>query len=305
MLLGYNTNGFAHHRLRDALAILSELGYAGVALALERDHLDPPNRSGVAACVEHLKPLIETTHLRVTIETGSRFILDPRRKHQPTLVSGSAKGRRRRVEFLKAAVDVAEALSADSVSLWSGAPDDSSAAAAGGCDNADDAELFDRLKAGLHEVLGHAETRHVRLSFEPEPGMFIDTMAKYEKLHAAVDHPLFGLTLDVGHVHCLDDGILCEHVRRWRDVLWNVHIEDMRRGAHEHIMFGEGEMDFASVCEALREVNYRGPVHVELPRHSHNAVEVAKRAYDFLTRVAPLRGAALVSNRCPTARQQP
>lgn len=284
MLPGYNTNGFAHHALRDSLAILSELGYSSVALTLEHDHLDPPDKSGVAACVQRLQPLVEAAGMRVTIETGSRFILDPRCKHQPTLLSGSLEGRRKRIEFLKAAIDVASAISADSVSLWSGAPEGSFAARDGRDHKAVEAELFDCLQLGLAELLEHAEAGQVRLSFEPEPGMFIETMAKYEQLHAALGHSLFGLTLDIGHIHCLDDGELRDHLRRWRSVLWNVHMEDMRRGAHEHLMFGEGEMDFALVFDALREVDYLGPLHVELPRHSHNAVEVATRSYEFLRR---------------------
>ena len=38
---GYGTKGFANHRLADALTVIAELGYTGVALTLDHDHLDP------------------------------------------------------------------------------------------------------------------------------------------------------------------------------------------------------------------------------------------------------------------------
>ena len=41
VLFGYNTNGFAHHRLEDAIAILAEIGYRSVAVTVER-----PSRPG-------------------------------------------------------------------------------------------------------------------------------------------------------------------------------------------------------------------------------------------------------------------
>jgi sugar phosphate isomerase/epimerase len=272
MRLGYNTNGFAHHRLEDAFAILAEIGYRSVAVTLDRDLLDPPDRRGVADAVERLKPLVDRSGLTVTIETGSRFILDPRRKHQPTLISGAEEGRRRRIEFLKAAVDVARDIGAESVSLWSGEADD----------DAEEMERHARLTQGLRELLTCAGEKNVGLAFEPEPAMFIDTMAKFARLHAELSNPLFGLTLDVGHIHCLGDGSAADHIRQWRDVLWNVHIEDMRRGAHEHVMFGEGEMDFAPIFAALRDIDYAGPVHVELSRHSHDAVNAARMAFEYL-----------------------
>jgi L-ribulose-5-phosphate 3-epimerase len=272
MLIGYNTNGFAHHRLGDALNVIREIGYQSVALTVESDLLDPPDQSGVEKAFRAVKPLFDDLDLRVTIETGARFILDPRRKHQPTLISASASDRQRRIDFLKATLDFAAALSADSVSLWSGVPDDS----------AQDAEHFDRLVASLQSLLHHADGSHVRLAFEPEPGMLIDTMDQFRRLHEAIAHPQFGLTLDVGHIYCLADGNVDDHVRRWKDVLWNVHIEDMRRGLHEHLMFGDGDMDFGPVLSALREIDYQGPIHVELSRHSHNAVTAARQAYQFL-----------------------
>ena len=97
-------------------------------------------------------------------------------------------------------------------------------------------------------------------------------------------HPLFGLTLDVGHLHCLNEPI-GPTIRRWKDVLWNVHIEDMRRGVHEHLMFGEGEIDFGEVLSALAAVTYEGGVFVELSRHSYNAVVTARNALAFLRAV--------------------
>jgi len=64
--------------------------------------------------------------------------------------------------------------------------------------------------------------------------------------------------------------------------LWNVHIEDMRGGVHDHLMFGEGEIDFTPVLGALKKIDYAGGAYVELSRHSHDAVRVAERSLHFL-----------------------
>jgi hypothetical protein len=39
--LAFNTNGLAHHRLDDAIDLLADLGYDGVALTPDVQHLDP------------------------------------------------------------------------------------------------------------------------------------------------------------------------------------------------------------------------------------------------------------------------
>ena len=59
-------------------------------------------------------------------------------------------------------------------------------------------------------------------------------------------------------------------------------IEDMRAGVHEHLMFGEGEIDFPPVIAALHASGYRGGLHVELSRHSYDAPNAARRAAEFL-----------------------
>jgi sugar phosphate isomerase/epimerase len=271
LAFGYNTNGFSHHRLEDTLVILADLGYRSVALTLDYHALDPFD-ADLPRQVGRMRALLGRCGLRSVVETGARFLLDPLRKHQPTLLSADPAGRARRLDFLRRAVDVAAELGSEAVSFWSGKPDEP----------AEEAVLWQRLVEGCCELGDHAEARGVRLAFEPEPGMFIDTMPRFAELHRRVGGRRFGLTLDVGHLHCQGETPVAEHFRAWRDWLWNVHIEDMRRGVHDHLMFGEGEMDFAEVLGGLREIGYAGGVHAELSRHSHDAVETARRALAFL-----------------------
>jgi sugar phosphate isomerase/epimerase len=139
-----------------------------------------------------------------------------------------------------------------------------------------------RLVAGLDEVLAHAAGQGVMIGFEPEPGMLVDGMARYDELVTLLDNPSLGLTLDIGHLHCQGETPMADHIRRWAHQLVNVHLEDMRYGVHEHLFFGEGEIDFAAVIQALGEAGYRGGVHVELSRHSHSAPTIARRAFEFL-----------------------
>jgi sugar phosphate isomerase/epimerase len=271
MLLGYNTNGFSHHRLEDALSILRQLGYQSVALTLDHHALKPYDPD-LPRQLAGVRSILQEGRLHAVIETGARFLLDRWHKHQPTLVSAEPSQREQRLDFLRRAVDIAAELQADAVSFWSGTPQDP----------AGESVHFDRLVEGCRRLCDHAATRQVRLAFEPEPGMLIETMERFAVLHQRVDHPLFGLTLDIGHLHCQGETPIAAHLHRWRDRLWNVHIEDMRRGVHEHLMFGEGEIDFGPVLRTLAEIGYAGGVHVELSRHGHDAVNTARRALAFL-----------------------
>jgi sugar phosphate isomerase/epimerase len=145
-----------------------------------------------------------------------------------------------------------------------------------------DAEALHLLATGLDDVSKCAAQSGVVIGFEPEPGMLVDSMAGFADLMSLIDTPNLKLTLDVGHLHCQGELPIADQIRRWASRLVNVHLEDMRRGRHEHLMFGEGEIDFPPVLQALAEVGYQGGVHVELSRHSHEAPEAARRAHAFV-----------------------
>ncbi|PZG12213.1 xylose isomerase [Micromonospora craterilacus] len=270
---GYGTNGFANHRLDDALTVIADLGYAGVALTLDHDHLDP-FAPGLSRRVDAVGRRLAALGLAVVIETGARYLLDPWHKHAPTLLHDEPA---RRVEFLRHAVAIGADLGAEAVSFWAGVRPES----------VPPAVAWDRLVAGCDTVVAAADAAGVTLGFEPEPGMLVEDIAGWRRLSAALGTPArLGITLDIGHCRCLEPQPVPDCVRTVAAHLVNVQIDDMRRGVHEHLEFGTGEIDFPPVLAALREVGYRGLVAVELPRHSHAAPAVAARSLDFLRAAA-------------------
>ncbi len=271
MRIGYNTNGLAHHSLSDAIRLLASLGYQSVAITIDHAALNPYQK-GFEQHLDEVHQLLTELRMSSVIETGGRFLLDPNHKHHPTLVSSKSAGRPRRVEFLRHAIDIAAALESNCVSLWSGVLPSGDSRQEG----------FRRLTEGLHLVLEYADRKNVKIGFEPEPGMLIDTMASFSDLVEQIESPRLGLTLDLGHLHCLGETPIEDHLYRWADRLVNVHLEDMKVGVHEHLMFGEGEIDFGPVLAALAEIEYQGGMHVELSRHSHLGPTAAKQAYLFL-----------------------
>ncbi|MEV0742226.1 sugar phosphate isomerase/epimerase family protein [Streptomyces sp. NPDC050549] len=270
----YGTNGFGDHRLNDAIRVLADLGYRGISLTLDHHHLDP-YAPGLTRRVDAVRRTLDAAGLSVVVETGARYLLDPWRKHRPTLLCG--EGRELRIDLLRRAVDIASGLGAEAVHLWSGsAPEDVSEELA-----------WVRLVDGCAEVLGHAERAGVPIAFEPEPGMLVSDLAGYRRLCAALGTPdRFLLTLDIGHCQCVEPLPLEECVYQSADRLAHVQIEDMYRGVHSHLPFGEGEIDFPPLLRALAAIGYDGLVSVELPRHSHAATRTARTSLDFLRAAA-------------------
>jgi hypothetical protein len=275
MRLGYSTNSIGDIAPHEALGLLRDLGYESLAITLDHHLLDPLAES-LATEIVRWREALAAHGMACVIETGSRHLLDPLQKHEPTLVSAEATGRQRRVDFLIRAIDIAREMGASCVSLWSGVVRDS----------ADEESLWRRLTGGLCPVLDHAASRGVALGFEPEPGMFVDTLARYGQLLERLGRPdHLRLTVDVGHMECMGERPIVEMLRPWVGRVVNVHIDDMLACRHEHLPFGAGDLDFPPVLELLATAGYSGGLHVELPRQSHRWLETARESAAFLRRL--------------------
>ena len=267
----YNTNGAANHRLDDAVRLIADSGYDGVAVTLDHHHCDPfaPDWQREA---ERIGRMLDDLKLGAVVETGARFLLDPRQKHEPTLLHPSPEGRARRVAFLERAIDIAAIWRAEAVSFWAGVSQSGLARE----------QVMTWLDEGLEQVLAHAEQAGVVAAFEPEPGMLIETCGEFEGLSAR--HPGVQLALDTGHCIVSQDIDPAEAVRRYRDHLGTVAIEDMARGVHVHLPFGEGDMDVPGVLGALEEIGFERLVCVELSRESPRAHLAIPESIAFLRR---------------------
>ena len=278
MKAGYSTNSFGDVDPLDALSLLCEQGYASLAITPDRNMLNPFEKT-FASEVRVWQHALAKAQMRCVVETGARHLLDSKRKHHPTLLSDAQDDCNRRIEFLRRAIELAGELNADCVSLWSGAV----------CSDADETLLWRKLTDGVGEVLDHASRCGVVLGFEPEPGMFIDTVARAEELFERLGRPKsLGLTVDIGHLECLGERPLAATVRDVANRIVNVHIDDMIVCRHEHLPLGKGDIDYVPIFRELLAARYQGGLHVELPRQSHRWYETAKESYEFIHRMIGL-----------------
>ncbi|MEW2551125.1 sugar phosphate isomerase/epimerase family protein [Streptomyces zhihengii] len=274
---GYGTNGLTDLRLDDALGLLADLGYDGVGLTLDHMHLDPLAPDLPARTARVARRLGELG-LTATVETGARYVLDPRRKHGPSLLDPDPDGRAARTALLVTAVRTAADLGAHAVHCFSGITPPGT----------DPGTAWKRLEEALWPVVDAAAAAGVPLAVEPEPGHLLATLDDFHHLRTVMGNPApLGLTLDIGHCQCLEPASPADCVRAAAPWLRHVQIEDMRRGVHEHLPFGDGEIDFPPVLDALAESGYQGLTVVELPRHSHAGPELARRSIEFLRAPAP------------------
>ncbi|HZH14600.1 MAG TPA: sugar phosphate isomerase/epimerase family protein [Archangium sp.] len=270
----YNTNGVANHRFQDALRLIADSGYDGVALTLDHHHFDPfaprlAHRAGVLAAQ------LERLGLGLVVETGARFLLEPRAKHEPTLISPEPEGRERRLDFLRRAVDICATCRGDAVSFWAGVPRP----------GVDAEAAWGWLVDGVARLSDYAASRGVVAAVEPEPGMRVETVDDWRRLQAEVARlgaaPI-RLALDVGHLMVTQERVPADAVRELAPVLGTVALEDMKRGVHEHLPFGEGDLDVSSVLRALVESRFDRLVCVELSRDSHRAHTMVPQALEWL-----------------------
>ena len=197
-------------------------------------------------------------------------MLDPRAKHQPTLISPTADEREHRALFLRRALDIGAMLGAEAMTFWSGVAKPGTVRS--------DAMAW--LRDGLTQVLEYADRVGVDAAMEPEPEMMVANTDHWAEL--AAGFPRLTLALDLGHVMVTQERTPDAAIVEFADRIGTVSLEDMKRGHHAHLAFGDGDMDIPACLDALERIGFSRLICVELSSDSGRADVMVSEARRWL-----------------------
>ncbi len=275
MRLAFSTNAYLHYSFAEAVRRLAAIGYAGVEVMADVPHAWP------AYLLEEQKQAIRDALARnkLAVSNVNAFMMhavnDHRQKYwHPSWIEPDPHYRRVRVDHTRRALTLAREIGAPCITTEPGGPVEPGASWRAALD------LFVET---IKPVAEHAEKEGVLLLVEPEPGLLIETADQFLEFMGHVDSPAVGLNFDIGHAYCVGDDPAAT-IPRVARYIKHFHLEDIAATrVHHHLIPGEGAIDFAATLRAIRELDYRGWVTVELYPYAENPDEAATLAYRRVT----------------------
>ncbi len=252
MTFGYSTNAFVKFSLLESIERIAGLGFAGVEIMADRPHLYPPDYD--APALDALKTALARHRLKVTnLNSFTLFAVGD--TYLPSWIEADPARRQIRVEHTLACLRLAKTLGCANISVPPGGPLEA------GMTRSEAIGLFHQ---GLEQVIPEAERLAVKILVEPEPNLLIERTGEFLDFIAGVRSRSVGINFDIGHFFCAgeDPAAAFETLFPW---VGHVHIEDIGADrVHNHLIAGLGAIDFASIFNVMKRLNYRGDISLEL-----------------------------------------
>ncbi|MDK2791054.1 MAG: hypothetical protein PWP15_1563 [Methanothermococcus sp.] len=128
-------------------------------------------------------------------------------------------------------------------------------------------DILDNNFSSLNDIVGVAEDYQVMLGLENMPnymGVLGITPEALKDIVREIDSKYLGITLDVGHANTA--GNPAEFVKELNNIgqgIVHVHMHDNNGNDDEHLKIGDGNIDFLSVLNALKDIKYEGVLSFE------------------------------------------
>lgn len=251
--IGFRTAGFAAWPVDRTLRTLRDIGYRSVELCLEHPETQPADMNP-ARCRDIAALLNE---LGLGLSSISYH--------------GDGRPPEERAENSLLAVEVAERMACPVVVL------NTMRREAG--------REEQQIEAALdltRRLLAHGRERVV-LAFEPEPGLAISSVDDMRAFMESLASPRVAVNLDIGHAHITEPDLTAA-IAQIGAAIVHTHIEDIAGKVHQHLVLGEGEIDFAAARRALDGLGYRGDYTVDMFALGDDPERTAARCFDAMER---------------------
>ncbi len=277
MRLAFSTNAYLHHPFADAVTRLARIGYSGVEIMADVPHAWP------AFLLDEQKQGLRDAlaRNRLQISNVNAFMMhavnDARQRYwHPSWIEPDRHYRQIRIDHTRRALTLARELGAACITTEPGGPVEP------GASWQQALKLFVEM---IKPVAEHAEKEGVLLLVEPEPGLLIETVEQFEEFMRHIDSPAVGMNYDIGHAFCVKDDAAAT-IPRVARYIRHFHLEDIAATrVHQHLIPGEGAIDFRSALRTIRNIGYTGWVTIELYPYVANPDEAARLALERVTRI--------------------
>jgi sugar phosphate isomerase/epimerase len=272
MNLAFSTNAYLNYTFDDAVTRLAKLGYRAVEIMADVPHAWPAFLLPVQR--QAIRDSLARNGLRISNINAFMMnaINDPRQRYwHPSWIEPDRHYRQIRIDHTKRALTLAKELGAPCITTEPGGPVEKGASWQAAL------KLFVEM---LKPVAEHAEKEGVLLLVEPEPDLLIETAEQFEEFMRHVDSPAVGMNFDVGHAYCVKDDPATT-IPRVAKYIRHFHLEDIAATrVHQHLIPGDGAIDFPSALKAIRDIGYTGWVTIELYPYIADPDQAARLALE-------------------------
>jgi sugar phosphate isomerase/epimerase len=280
MKLAFSTNAFKKYSLKESIRLIREVGYEGVEILCDVPHAYPPclDEEDILSIQEIIsKNNIEISNLNAFTLYAITDV------YHPSWIESDKQLRELRIQHTINCLRLAKKIGAKNISTEPGGPIEA------GNDNKWSSYDLEALQEffvnGIVRTSKVAEEYGVKILVEPEPGLLLENSEQFLKFIKNINSHYVGLNFDMGHFFCVREDPaaliynLAEHIGHF-------HLADIAHTrVHNHLIPGQGSVDFASIFKAISEINYQGFITVELYPYQDDPVYAARISHKYLTNV--------------------
>ncbi|MFL6322288.1 MAG: sugar phosphate isomerase/epimerase family protein [Nitrososphaeraceae archaeon] len=293
MKLAFSTNAFKKYSLKESIRLIREVGYEGVEILCDVPHAYPPclDEEDILSIQEIIsKNNIEISNLNAFTLYAITDV------YHPSWIESDKQLRELRIQHTINCLRLAKKIGAKNISTEPGGPievgNDNKYNNNDFKNNTNNKRSSYDLEAlqeffvnGIVRTSKVAEEYGVKILVEPEPGLLLENSEQFLKFIKNINSHYVGLNFDMGHFFCVREDPaaliynLAEHIGHF-------HLADIAHTrVHNHLIPGQGSVDFASIFKAISEINYQGFITVELYPYQDDPVYAARISHKYLTNV--------------------